>query len=180
MNLIGLWVTALIESAAPPRASPSILVRIPPSIPNLSSLHTDLQRCLGSFGTVKVDFQFLTQLLQLIDGRWTVDVRGDKIGPFLSLLKISREFRRSGRLPTSMETDQHDRDRRTSREMDLLLSASHEVGHLFSYNLDQLLGGSKASQHLLADGSLFHRLDEVFDNLKIAIPFQTGHPPLFQ
>ena len=145
----------------------------------LSSLHTDLQRCLGSFGTVRVDFQFLTQLLQLIDGRWTVDVRGDKVGPFLSFLKISREFRRSGRLPTSMETNQHDRHRRASREMDLLLFASHEVGHLFSYNLDQLLGGSKASQHLLADGSLFHRLDEVFDNLKIDIRFQEGHPHLF-
>ena len=37
MNLIGLPVTALTESAAPPRASPSILLMSTPSMPRASS-----------------------------------------------------------------------------------------------------------------------------------------------
>jgi len=78
-----------------------------------------------------------------------------------------------------METDQHNGNGRTPRKMDLLLLAAHQGGHLFLYNLDQLLSRGEASHHFLTDRPSLDLLDKILDDLEIDIGFQEGHPHLF-
>jgi hypothetical protein len=69
----------------------------------------------------------------------------------------------AGRLPAQIE-------RRVGR--------AEQFDQFIADDLDDLLAGLDAAHDLLADGLLFHRLDEIPGHLEIDIGFEQGHAHL--
>jgi hypothetical protein len=65
-------------------------------------------------------------------------------------------------------------------EAELLVARAHEFGQLLVDDLDQLLTGRQAGQHLLAQRPLFDIGNELFDDPKVDIRFEERQAHLAQ
>ena len=134
--------------------------------------------CLGNFDGVALplfkdrDIQLPADNLQLTDGRRTVDVAGHQQRALALLLQITRQLAAVGRLARALQTHQHDDRGRLGREVQLLGLAAHQSDELFVDNLDNHLRRGQGLQHVAANGTLRHALDEILDDLVADVRLQ--------
>ena len=123
----------------------------------------------------------LTIDLQLFDCCGTVHITGcQQYFPAFDL-KLSGQLCCGSRLTCSLKTGHHNNRNLIGRaKLDLCRLASHQLDHLFIYNLDDGLSRCQAFQHIRADCSFLHRFDELLYYLKAYIRFQKCKFDFFQ
>src|SRR3990172_1245473 len=122
-NLMGTPVTARMERAAPPRASPSSFVRMRP-----------------------------VTLVAQVEG----------------------ELGGGGGLAGALEAHHHHDGRRGLRVLQPALAAAQYLHELLVDDVDDLLHGGEAGEHLRSQGPLLHPLDELPDDLEVDVGLQEG------
>ncbi len=125
------------------------------------------------------DVQLLSHNLQLGDGGGAVHVAGHQQGPLAQLpFQVARQLGAVGGLTGALEAHHHDDRGALGGEMDLLIAAAHELGELFVDDLDDLLGGGEAFQHVRAHGPLGDFCYEVLDHAVADVCVQQGEADL--
>ena len=96
------------------------------------------------------------------------------------LLQPFREF--SGRrcFTGTLQTDEHDDRRRLRREIDPDVRPAEHLDQFVANDLHDLLAGTQALQHFLAQRLGLHGVGELLDDLEIDVRFQQRDPDFFQ
>ena len=89
-----------------------------------------------------------------------------------------RELAGGGRLARALQAAEQDHGRRLGREGELRARRAEQLGQLLVDDLDDLLAGRQAREHLLADGALAHRGDERLDDAEVDVGLEQGEPDL--
>src|SRR5262245_14280806 len=82
---------------------------------------------------------------------------------------MAGELRGGRGLASAVEADQHDDDRRPSPEVERGGLLAEQALQLAMHELDEVLLGAQAPQHLLAERVLLDRLDEVADDADVDV-----------
>ena len=86
--------------------------------------------------------------LELVGGRRAIRVRGDEERPATQLHDVSRQLGRRGRLARALEAD-HGHDRRVARQVERPVAGRQQRDQLVVDDLDHLLAGRQAVEHLV-------------------------------
>src|SRR6266511_3685294 len=119
-----------------------------------------------------------TELLELVDRGGALKVGGDQTGIAPLLAEQQRQLRRGRRLARSLEPGEQDHRRRTAGEGELRAAGAHQRRQLLVDGPHDLLAGSEALQHLLAEGALAHLRDEILDDLEVDVGLEQREPDL--
>ena len=114
----------------------------------------------------------LTHDLKLLDGGGAVDVAGgqkDVLAAFFEHLAQLRAVRRFAR---ALQTAHQDDRRRLGGDLQPAVGAAHQGDQLLVDNLDNLLRGHEAFEHLAAHRALRDLGHEVLDDLEIDVRLQ--------
>ena len=114
------------------------------------------------------DVEALAERLELVGGGRSVRVGGDEQRTATLLDDVSRELGARGRLARALETD-HRHDGGVARQVEGAVAGRQERDQLVVDDLDHLLAGRQALEHLVADGPLAHAGDEVLDDLEVDV-----------
>ena len=99
-----------------------------------------------------------------------VDVGGDQIRTAPALrLQVAGELGDRRRLAGALQADDHDHHRRRRREVELDGAVAHQLGQLGADDLDEVLLGRQAAEHLLAERLAAHALGEVARDLEVDV-----------
>ena len=116
--------------------------------------------------------------LELLDGGRALQVAGHERGLQALLDEQVRELAGGRRLARSLQAAEQDHGRRLGGERELRARRSEQLGQLLVDDLDDLLAGRQARQHLLADGALAHGGDERLDDAEVDVGLEQGEPDL--
>ncbi len=228
---IGLPVTALTESAAPPRASPSSLVMTTPSnsaasakdsatptaswpviasttrrtscgcvflrifassairswsmwrrpaVSTMSTSRRSVRACCSAHSAmstgslvgallVDVGAGALADRDQLLDRGGPVDVAGGDRHVLAVLLQEHRQLGAGGGLAGALQAGHQDHGRAAVGHRQLAPGPPHQRRQLLVDDLDHVLAGIEALQHLVAEAALLDRLRERFDDLEVDV-----------
>ena len=104
----------------------------------------------------------LTIDLQLLNSCGTVYITGCQQYLAALYLELSGQLCCGSRLTCSLKTGHHDnRNLIGGAKLNLCRLASHQLDHLFIYNLDDGLPRCQAFQHVRTDCPFLHRFDEL-------------------
>ncbi len=109
------------------------------------------------------------ELLQLVDGRRTLEVGGDERRRAVLLAEQQRQLGGRGRLARPLEAGEQDHGRPLAREDELGVPRAHQRRQLFVDDLHDLLAGSEAAGDVLAEGALLDARDEVLDDAEVDV-----------
>jgi hypothetical protein len=122
----------------------------------------DGHRLLRGIRGKEVHVQVLRERGELVDGRGTIDVRGNHQHLFLrGVAQQARELSGAGRLARALQAREQDHGRRLGREVQASLRAAHELHQLLVDHADQRLARREAADDLLPERLLRHAADEV-------------------
>ena len=124
------------------------------------------------------DVDLRTELLELVDGRGTLQIGRDEAGLTALLAQQERELGRGGGLARPLQAREQDHGRRPGREGEARVAGAHQRGELVVDDLHDLLAGRDALQHLLAERLLAHARDEVLDDVEVDVGLQQGQADL--
>ena len=125
------------------------------------------------------DAQLSAHYLQLLDGGGTVHVTGHQQGALVHpVFQIPGQLGAVGGLTRALEAHQHDDGGAGGGEGDLGVGPAHQGGKLLIDNLDNLLGGGQALQHVGTHRPLGDGGDELLDHLEADIGLQEGQAHL--
>ena len=117
--------------------------------------------------------QLLAHHLQLVDGGGTVHVAGHQQGPFAVLAAHeARQLCAVSGFTGALETHHHHHRRSLRRGGKTGVAAAHELGKLLVDDLDDLLGGGQALQHVAAHAAVGDPGDKVLDHLVADVRLQ--------
>ena len=94
-----------------------------------------------------------------------------------SLTTCRASLARRGRLARALEADHRD-DRRVARQVEGPVAGRQERDQLVVDDLDHLLAGRQAVEHLVADRPLADARDEVLDDLEVDVGLEQREPDL--
>ena len=143
----------------------------------LNGLQRRLDRVLRA---VLIDrhVHLLTHHLQLLDGGRAVDVARGQQGLFARLLQVVGQLGGHGGLACALQAAEHIDGGHAGRPGQPRVFRAHQGGHFLVDDLDDLLGGRKAVQHLLAHTALRDPLAEVLDDQVVDVGLQKRHAHL--
>ena len=110
--------------------------------------------------------------LQLLDGGGTVDIAGHQQGVLALLLIHLGQLCGVGGLTRALQAAHQYHRGGLGRNIQLGITAAHECGQLLVDDLNDLLPGKKAFQHLCANGALGHLVHEGLDDLEVDVRLQ--------
>ena len=117
--------------------------------------------------------QLLAHHLQLLDGGGAVHVAGHQQGPFAVLAAHeTRQLCAVSGFTGALETHHHHHRRSLRRGGKTGVAAAHELGKLLVDDLDDLLGGGQALQHVAAHAAVGDPGDKVLDHLVADVRLQ--------
>ena len=117
--------------------------------------------------------------LQLLDGCGTVHVAGGQQGPLRVLpAHQASQFSGGGGLTGALEAHHHDHRGTVVGHGQLGGAAAHQIRQFLVDDLDDLLGGGQAVQHVGADGPLRDGGHEFLDHLVADVGLQQGQADL--
>ena len=116
--------------------------------------------------------------LQLRDGRGTVHVAGGEQRALALLFEQTGELCAVRGLACALQADEHNDRRRLGGDGNTLIFAAHQTDELFVDDLDHLLGGGEAVEHLGADGALGNSGDKVLDDFVAHVCLEQRHAHL--
>ena len=120
----------------------------------------------------------LPERLELVGRGGTVRVGGDEHRPAALLGDVPRELGRGRRLARALEADEHDHDRRRAGQVEGAVAGAEDRGQLLVDDLDDLLAGVEALEHVGADGPLADARHEVLDDLVVDVRLEQGEANL--
>ena len=127
------------------------------------------------------DVQLLADHLQLRDRSGTVHVAGNQQRAFAELAAHQAgQFRAVGGFTGTLQAHHHHDRGALIGYRQLGIGAAHQVRHLFVDDLDDLLGGGQAVQHVGTDTALGHLGDKFLDDLIADIGLQQRQAHLAQ
>ena len=130
---------------------------------------------LGKHG----DPQLFSHHLELGDGGGAVYVAGRQQRPFAhAVFEIARQLGAVGGLAGALEAHHHDHCGSGVGKGDLGVGAAHHLRQFFVDDLDDLLGGGQALQHIAAGDPLRHRGHKVLHHFIADVRLQQGHADL--
>ena len=232
--MIGRPVTALTESAAPPRASPSTverdallerqrdvhgllaghgieheqdvrgLRRVPHLFELLHQLLVDVETSRGVendrvdpllgellqavtndghrvgavLPSVDGNLNLAAELLELVDRRGPLQVGGDEPRDSTFVSQEQRKLGGGRRLAGALQAREQDHRRWPAGERELGAARAHQRRQLLVHRLHDLLAGTQALQHLLAERPLAHLGDEALDDLEVDVGLEQREPDL--
>ena len=112
--------------------------------------------------------RLLPSVCELIGGGRTIRVGGDEQRPAAELDDVAGELGARGRLARTLQAD-HRHDRRVARQVEGPVAGRQQRDELVVDDLDDLLAGRQAVEHLVADGPLADARDEVLDDLEVDV-----------
>ena len=119
--------------------------------------------------------QLATHHLQLLDGGGTVHVAGGQQGPLAKLAAHQpRQLGGGGGLAGALQAHHHHNGGTAVGHGEPGGAAAHELCQLFVDDLDDLLGGREAVQHVGPHSPLCHGSHEVLDHLIAYVGLQQG------
>lgn len=142
----------------------------------LNRLSGDLHRTRLISQREDGNLNLVTQHLQLLNRRRTVDVRRYEQRAVIALLQQLRQLTGGGSLTCTLQTCHHDDSRRLVRLRQLRLASAHQLGQFLINNIDNDHAGCEAVHHFRADRLLLHLRHEVLDDLEVNVSFQKGQP----
>jgi hypothetical protein len=92
---------------------------------------------------------------------------------------VAGELGRRGRLARTLEAD-YQHDRRRAIQPEGAVAHAQDPGQLLVHDLDHLLAGVQALEHLRAHGALPHASHEVLDHAEVDVGLQEGESHLAQ
>ena len=117
--------------------------------------------------------------LELFDGGGTVHVAGGQQRPLAQLpAHEPGQLGGGGGFTGALQTHHHHNGGTVVGHGQLAAGAAHEVGQLLADDLDDLLGGSQAVQHVAAHGTLRDGGDELLDDLVAYVSLQQSQAHL--
>ena len=93
---------------------------------------------------------------------------------------MNGKFTGGGRFTLALKADEHDDGRGRFSMAQGLVLLPHQLDQFAVDELNDLLAGVDALQHLLPDGRLLHIRDEAFDHLEIDIRLEQRQADLLQ
>jgi hypothetical protein len=123
---------------------------------------------IGAIERVHGELDLLAELLELVDGRRSLEIAGDESGPLPVAPKHEAELGRRGRLARALETREENHGRRTA-EREPRVARPHEGRQLLVDDLHDLLAGSQALQDVLAKRTLLDRRREVARHFEVDV-----------
>ena len=132
---------------------------------NIDRLHPGNRAITGHF-------QLAGKYLELLDGRWPIDVGRHKIGIFPVLAQKIGQLGRGSRLARTLKTDEHDYGGFVSPKIKFCSLAPQKLNKFVMNCLYYLLGRTDALEHFLAKTFIAHIVDKIPDHIVIDIGFQ--------
>jgi hypothetical protein len=114
------------------------------------------------------DLDLASELLELLYRRRALQVARHESGPFSLLPQKERQLGRGRRLARPLEPGEEDHGR-GSTERQPRVPGPHERGELLVDDLDHLLAGREALEHVLPERTLFDRGREALRNLEVDV-----------
>ena len=139
-----------------------------------------MKRLVRRVAFPQLDVDIFGNHLQLIARGGTIDVDGNEQRPMTAFLKPLRQFSGGCCLTGALKSDQHEDGRRLRREIDPDVLAAKHFDQFVANDLYDLLSGTQALHHLLADGFGFDRVGELLDDLEVDVGFEQRHADFFQ
>jgi hypothetical protein len=133
-------------------------------------IHAESGRSDGVVGIRRVhgDLDLPSELLELVDRRRALQVARDERGPLALAPEHERQLGGGRRLARALQAREQDhRGRLAEREPGV--AGPHQRGQLLVDDLDHLLTGRQAPEHVLAEGSLLHGGGEVLRDLEVHV-----------
>ena len=116
---------------------------------------------------------------QLLDRGGPVDVAGGEGDVLLAVLaQEAGELGAGGRLARALQAGHQDHGRAAGGEGELAAGAAHQPGQLLVDDLDHLLAGIEAAEHVGAEAALLQRRGEGFDDLEVDVGLEQGEADL--
>ncbi len=106
---------------------------------------------------------------ELVDGRGPVDVAGRECDALAGLAEVAGELGAGGRLARSLQPGHQDHGRAARGEGEIATRAAHQRGQLLVDDLDHLLAGIEAAEHVGAEAALLDRGRELLDDLEVDV-----------
>ncbi len=140
----------------------------------------DVHRVHIRRGGVDGHAQLTGQHLQLLNGGRAVHVGGDEIGLQLVLgaQQVGQLARRGG-FARTLQADHHDDDGPVL-EVEARVFAAEQLNELIVDDLDHLLTGREALEHVGPERLLAHAVHELLDDLEIDVGLKQGQPHFAQ
>ena len=139
-----------------------------------------LQRGRADRPGVDLDPDVVAQLHELVDRGGAVHVGGHQQRLVAILAQPDRQLGGGGRLARALQPDQH-HHRRLGVELQLVALAAQHLDQLVVHDLDDLLAGLDAVEHVGADApSRARSATKVLDDLVVDVGLQQGKPDLAQ
>jgi len=131
----------------------------------LGNSHDVLRIALG----IDRHIELCAERLELIDGRRSVDVAGDKTRRPILGLELSSELGGGGRFSRSLETDHHHDGWRNGAELEALAPFSEHRGELVVHDFDELLARRDRPDLRNADRFFLDALEELPRELEVDV-----------
>ena len=138
----------------------------------------DLQHRRARRRAMDRDVELLAQRLELVCRGGTVRIRRNEHRPAALLGDVARELGRARRLARALQADEHDHDRRRPGEAEGAVAGAEDRGQLLVDDLDDLLAGVEALQHVSANRPLADARHEVLDDLVVDVGLEQGEANL--
>ena len=153
-----------------------------PIPPLLDPSGGDLLRAGTVAQTEDLHADLAAQGLQLVDGRWPIDIGRHHQGTTAFFLEMETQFGGSGGFtgPLQSRHQHHGRLARLPGRGEGRIFAAHGLHQLLMYDLDELLVGTDAPHNFGADGFAAHVVDKILDHRQAHIRLQEGSSHLFQ
>ena len=141
----------------------------------------DGHRILIGATVVHRDIELPAENFQLLDGRRPVDIGRHQQRRALFFAQLQGQFATGGGLAGTLQPAQHDAHRWPRGQIEtVFLPRPHEQRQFVAHHADHLLAGGEALQHILADGPLAHRGDEILDDLEVDVSLEECQPHFAQ
>ncbi len=116
--------------------------------------------------------------VQLLNRRRPFDVGRHEQGVLALLGQPLRQLARGRRLAGALQPQQQDHARPLARRLQSALGIAEERDHFVAHDLDDLLRGRQAAQHILPQRPIADPIDECLDDLEVDVGFEQREPDL--
>ena len=121
--------------------------------------------------------ELLAENAKLLDRGGPVDVERRQIRSLAALCaEPARELRGGRRLAGAVQADEHQHDGRGPAEVERDALLAEQPDQLAMDELDEVLLGREAPQHLFAEGVLLDGLDELLDDADVDVGLEERQP----
>ena len=143
-------------------------------------LLAELKRLVCRVAFPQLDVNLFGNHLELVARGGPIDVDGNEKRPMTAFLKPLGQLSGGRCLTRALKSDKHQDGRRLRREIDADVLAAKHLDQFIPHDLYNLLSGTEALHHLLADRFGFYRIGELLHNLEVHIGFEQRHANFFQ